>query len=86
MYGSSLISYGGLINITTKKPYDYFGGNINYTLGSYGLNRVAADVNTPLDEDGDVALRINTAYHTQNSFQDAGFSKSFSSRHLYVTK
>ncbi|WP_299153670.1 TonB-dependent receptor [uncultured Christiangramia sp.] len=77
LYGSSLISYGGLINITTKKPYDYFGGNITYTLGSYGLNRVAADVNTPLDEDGDVALRINSAYQTQNSFQDAGFSKSF---------
>ncbi|MUP46208.1 TonB-dependent siderophore receptor [Gramella sp. BOM4] len=77
LYGSSLISYGGLINITTKKPYDYFGGNLSYTLGSFGLNRIAADVNTPLDEDGDVAMRVNTAYQTQNSFQDAGFSKSF---------
>ncbi|MDX1719700.1 MAG: TonB-dependent receptor, partial [Salegentibacter mishustinae] len=52
LYGSSLVSYGGLINITTKKPYDYFGGNISYTLGSFGLNRVTADVNTPLDETG----------------------------------
>ncbi|QYA25876.1 TonB-dependent receptor [Gramella sp. MT6] len=77
LYGSSLISYGGLINITTKRPYDYFGGNISYTLGSFGLNRIAADVNTPLDEDGDVALRVNTAYQTENSFQDAGFSESF---------
>lgn len=77
LFGSSLISYGGLINIVTKKPYDYFGGNITYTLGSFGLNRVAADVNTPLDETGDVALRLNTAYQTINSFQDAGFSKSF---------
>jgi iron complex outermembrane receptor protein len=76
LYGSSLISYGGLINITTKKPYSYFGGNISYTLGSFGLNRVTADINTPLDETGDVALRINTAYHTENSFQDAGFNKS----------
>lgn len=76
LYGSSLISYGGLININTKRPYNYFGGNISYTTGSYGLNRIAADVNTPLDETGDVALRINTAYHTQNSFQDAGFRKS----------
>ncbi|WP_026934017.1 TonB-dependent receptor [Christiangramia echinicola] len=76
LYGSSLISYGGLINITTKRPYDFFGGNISYTLGSFGLNRVAADINTPLDKDGDVALRLNTAYQTQNSFQDAGFSKS----------
>ena len=76
LYGSSLISYGGLINISTKRPYDFFGGNISYTLGSFGLNRIAADINTPLDKDGDVALRVNTAYQTQNSFQDAGFSKS----------
>lgn len=76
LYGSSLISYGGLINITTKKPYDYFGGKVAYTLGSFGLNRVTADVNTPLVEDADVALRLNTAYETRNSFQDAGFSRS----------
>lgn len=77
LYGSSLISYGGLINIVTKKPYDYFGGNISYTMGSFGLNRITADINTPLDEKGDVALRVNTAYHKQNSFQDAGFRESF---------
>ncbi|QED37375.1 TonB-dependent receptor [Antarcticibacterium arcticum] len=77
LYGSSLISYGGLINIVTKKPYDYFGGNIAYTIGSFGLNRITADVNTPLDETGKVALRVNTAYHKQNSFQDLGFRESF---------
>ncbi len=75
LYGSSLVSYGGLINIATKKPYNSFGGNISYTTGSYGLNRVTADINAPLKEG--VALRVNTAYHTQNSFQDAGFRKSF---------
>ncbi|MCF4101289.1 TonB-dependent receptor [Gillisia sp. M10.2A] len=77
LYGSSLISYGGLINITTKKPYNYFGGTLSYTAGSYGLNRITADVNTPLDEQGNIALRVNTAYHTENSYQDAGFKKSF---------
>jgi iron complex outermembrane recepter protein len=77
LYGSSLISYGGLINVVTKKPFDYFGGNVSYTLGSFGLNRVTADVNTPLDETGKVALRVNTAYHKQNSFQDMGFRESF---------
>lgn len=75
LYGSSLISYGGLINVVTKKPYHNFGGNVSYTLGSFGLNRVAVDLNTPLGEG--VALRVNTAYETQNSFQDAGFHKSF---------
>ncbi|MDT0644179.1 TonB-dependent receptor [Zunongwangia sp. F363] len=76
LYGSSLISYGGLINIATKQPYSYFGGDITYTMGSYGLNRITADVNTPLDEKGDVALRLNTAYNWEESFQDAGFKKS----------
>lgn len=77
LYGSSLISYGGLINITTKRPYYDFGGSVSYTSGSYGLNRVTADVNTTLSKEKNIALRVNTAYHTQNSYQDAGFRKSF---------
>ena len=77
LYGSSLISYGGLINITTKRPYDNFGGEISYTAGSYGLNRVTADINTPLSTENKINLRINTAYHSENSFQDAGFRKNF---------
>ena len=77
LYGSSLISYGGLINITTKRPFYDFGGSVSYTSGSYGLNRVTADVNTTLSKDKNIALRVNTAYHTQNSYQDAGFRKSF---------
>lgn len=26
LFGSPMIAYGGLINITTKRPYDFFGG------------------------------------------------------------
>ncbi|SMO53209.1 TonB-dependent receptor [Gracilimonas mengyeensis] len=77
LYGSSLISYGGLINVVTKKPYNYFGGEIDYTTGSFGLNRVTADVNTPISSEHEIALRVNTAYHIQNSFQDAGENESF---------
>ena len=77
LYGSTLTSYGGLINVNTKKPFYSFGGNASYTVGSYGLHRLTADVNTRLSETEDIALRVNTAYHTQNSFQDAGFRKSF---------
>lgn len=76
LFGSSLISYGGLINVTTKRPYDTFGGNISYTGGSYGLNRYTLDINTPLSTEKKVNLRLNAAYHTENSFQDAGFRKS----------
>lgn len=76
LFGSSLISYGGLININTKRPYDTFGGELSYLAGSYGLNRVTADVNTPLDADRKLNFRLNAAYHKEDSFQDAGFRKS----------
>jgi iron complex outermembrane receptor protein len=75
LFGSSLISYGGLVNTVTKKPYAGFGGEVAYTAGSFGLNRIAADINAPLKNDN-VILRVNTAYHTENSFQDAGFRNS----------
>ncbi|MBL0736958.1 TonB-dependent receptor [Flavobacterium sp. GN10] len=76
LFGSSLVSYGGLINTVTKKPYNGFGGEISYLAGSFGLNRVTADFNTPLDDNNDVLFRINAAYQTENSFQDAGFRTS----------
>lgn len=75
LYGGSVISYGGLINVITKKPYHHFGGEVNYINGSYGLNRVTADVNTPLSKN--LFARVNAAYQKQNTFQDAGFSESF---------
>ena len=77
LYGSSLISYGGLINVVTKQAFEGLGGEISYTTGSYGLNRVTADIDTPLGKENNTFLRINTAYHTQNSFQNAGMNKSF---------
>lgn len=77
LFGSSLISFGGLMNIVTKRPYDNFGGEISYTGGGYGLSRVTADVNTPLNADKSALLRVNGAYHYEGSFQDAGFRKSF---------
>lgn len=77
LFGSSLISYGGLINITTKKPYEYFGGNFSYIGGTFGLNRFTADINSPIGESNKSFIRVNAAYHTENSFQDAGFKRSF---------
>ena len=74
LFGSSLISYGGLINVVTKKPHQNFSGEIGYNAGTYGMDRITADVNVPLNKD--VAVRITSAYQNENSFQDAGFSKS----------
>ncbi len=75
LFGGTLISYGGLINTVTKKPYETFGGEVSYTAGTYGLNRFTADVNTPLDKEKKFLLRVNGAYHDESSFQDAGFRK-----------
>ncbi len=77
LFGGSFYSYGGMINTVTKKPYYTFGGEVAYNLGSFGLNRITADINTPLSKTEKIALRINTAYHSENTFQDAGFKKSF---------
>lgn len=77
LFGSTLTSYGGLINRVTKKPYSTFGGEVNYAGGNFGFNRISADINTPLDSAGNALLRINTAYLNEGSFQDNGFNKSF---------
>jgi iron complex outermembrane receptor protein len=75
LFGSPMISYGGLINVTTKRPYETLGGEVGFVNGSNGLNRFTADINIPLNEKS--FARVNAAYHLQNTFQDAGFSKSF---------
>ncbi|HMI01630.1 MAG TPA: TonB-dependent receptor [Pedobacter sp.] len=77
LFGGSFYSYGGFINTITKKPYYDFGGEVTYNQGSYGLNRLTVDVNAPLSKTKKIALRINTAIHREDSFQDAGFKKSF---------
>ncbi|WP_298738342.1 TonB-dependent receptor [uncultured Chitinophaga sp.] len=77
LFGNVLTSYGGLINRITKKPYDAFGGEVNFTAGNYGLYRMGADVNAPLDKDHNVLLRVNSAYSYENSWQDNGWARNF---------
>ncbi|GLU50600.1 TonB-dependent receptor [Dyadobacter frigoris] len=77
LFGSSLTSYGGLINRVTKKPFAKFGGELSYSTGSFGFNRISADINTPLDSAKNILLRVNTAYNYEGSFQDNGFGKMF---------
>ena len=77
LFGANFVGYGGIINVVTKKPYFTTGGELTYNAGSFGLNRLSADVNTPLSKTEKIALRVNTAYSTENSFQDAGYKKTF---------
>ncbi|WP_237277340.1 TonB-dependent receptor [Tenacibaculum ovolyticum] len=77
LFGSTSTSLGGLINVVTKKPFEGFGGSVSYTAGSFGAHRFSADINTPLSGKKGPFLRLNASYLTQDSFQDAGFKKSF---------
>lgn len=77
LFGNAVSAYGGLINVVTKKPYVGTGGELSFTSGSYGLNQVVGDFNTALSKEDNLYFRLNTAYTTEQSFQDAGFRKSF---------
>jgi iron complex outermembrane receptor protein len=75
LFGSTLSSFGGLFNRVTKKPFENFKGEVNYSAGSWDLNRLTVDVNTPISMDKKALLRINGALHSERSFQDASFNR-----------
>lgn len=77
LFGNAVSSYGGLINVVTKKPYAGNGGELSFTSGTYGLNQITGDFNTALNKSENLYFRLNTSYSTEQSFQDAGFRKSF---------
>lgn len=76
LFGSPLVSFGGMINRITKKSFDSTRVEVGYQGGSYDLNRFTIDLNTPLVKDKTVLFRLNASHHYSGSFQDAGFIKS----------
>lgn len=70
LFGSTLTSYGGLINRVTKKPFEGMGGEVSYSTGSYDLNRVSTDFNFPIDKNNKIYARLNASYNYKGSFQD----------------
>ncbi len=79
LFGNSIASsYGGLYNRVTKKPYNGFGGEVGFTTGSWNLNRLTVDVNTPINEDRTALFRLNGATTWEHSFQDLGYTNSMS--------
>ncbi|MGY3054237.1 iron complex outermembrane receptor protein [Pedobacter sp. UYEF25] len=75
LFGSTLTSYGGLINRITKKPFEGTGGEVTYSAGSYDLNRVSTDFNFPLDKNNKIYARLNASYNYKGSFQDNVFDR-----------
>ncbi|WP_432672526.1 TonB-dependent siderophore receptor [Flavobacterium sp. SM2513] len=62
-------SPGGVINIVTKSPKFYSGGNVSFRAGSWGFARPQFDVYGPIDDNEKVAFRINGAYETKDSYR-----------------
>lgn len=77
LFGSTLTSFGGLINRVTKKPYEGFGLEIGQSVGSYGLYRGTIDLNTPVTANKNVLFRVNGAYNSEGSFQNYGETRNF---------
>jgi iron complex outermembrane receptor protein len=76
LYGSTLASFGGIVNRVTKKPFETFGAEISHSVGNFDFNRTSIDLNTPLDKDNKVLFRLNSAYTYEGSFQYSGFSRN----------
>ncbi len=78
LFGSNRnVTFGGVFNYVTKKPYEDFGGEVSFTGGSYQFGRVTADVNTPLNKDKTLLFRLNAGAQTEGSFQDQGYAKNY---------
>ena len=76
LFGASASSFGGVVNVVTKKPSEISKSEISYTTGSFGLNRLSVDVNTPLKADKSVLFRINAAINKEKSFLNYGFNNT----------
>src|SRR5690554_1473655 len=74
---TDLGSPGGIINIVTKTPKYYFGGNAYVRAGSYGQVRTAFDVFGPLTQNENVAFRINGALERSDSYRSGISSDRF---------
>jgi len=77
LFGSAVSSFGGVVNLVTKKPFETAHTEVSYTTGSYNLNRLTVDVNRPLTDDKSVLFRLNTAVNRQKSFLNYGFNNTF---------
>ncbi|GIZ11587.1 TonB-dependent receptor [Pseudomonas sp. NCCP-436] len=61
---------GGTVNMVTKKPLVERFARLQTSAGSWDRYRTALDINTPLDEAGDLLSRLNLAVEDNHSFRD----------------
>lgn len=66
---TDLGSPGGVINIVTKTPKFYSGGNVGLRIGSFGQARTTVDVYSPINKKKTLAFRINGAVEAGKTFR-----------------
>jgi len=76
--GSSALLYGGVsggavVNLVTKKPKFYYGGEASMRVGSYDFYKPTVDVYGPISNK--VAFRVIGTYEKAGSFRDQVKSK-----------
>lgn len=67
--GGDLGSAGGVINVVTKTPKFYNGGEVSFRTGSFGQVRPTFDFYGPLDQKETVAFRIAGSYDRADSYR-----------------
>ncbi|RXK82782.1 TonB-dependent receptor [Filimonas effusa] len=78
LFGSNRnVTFGGVYNYVTKKPFADFGAELSVTAGSYEFSRLTADINTPLNASKTLLMRVNAGLQSEGSFQDQGFAKNY---------
>jgi len=73
LYGN--VAPGGILNMVTKKPKFYFGGEVSLRAGSYGLIKPALDIYGPISQQ--IAYRLNATYESADSYRDHVSSERF---------
>ncbi|MDE0801533.1 MAG: TonB-dependent receptor [Rhodospirillaceae bacterium] len=66
LYGR--VAFGGAINYISKKPSDELTSSIFLDSGNHGQLEVRGSISTPLDEDGDLGVRLNAAYAQHDGY------------------
>lgn len=72
---NNVSNYGGIVNKVTKEAYEGEKLDIGFVTGSWEQIRTTLDYNTVVNEN--VFFRLNSAYNSENSFQDQGIIREF---------
>lgn len=75
LYGN--VSPGGILNLVTKKPKFYNGGEVSFRASEYAFYKPTVDVYGSINDSNSLAYRVITSYEKGNSFRNSVTSERF---------